>query len=62
MLRKKCAIALSIVLMFSSLSYSPAYAQTSESESIVNQEVFTTSTETCVAMLHKLRKVDLWHE
>ena len=45
MLRKKCAIALSIVLMFSSLSYSPAYAQTSESESIVNQEVFTTSTE-----------------
>ena len=45
MLRKKCAIALSIVLMFSSLSYSPAYAETSESESIVNQEVFTTSTE-----------------
>jgi len=45
MLRKKCAIALSIVLMFSSLSYSPAYAETSESENIVNQEVFTTSTE-----------------
>ena len=45
MLRKKCAIALSIVLMFSSISYSPAYAETSESESIVNQEVFTTSTE-----------------
>ena len=45
MLRKKCAIALSIVLMFSSISYSPAYAETSESESIVNQEVFTTSAE-----------------
>ncbi len=45
MLRKKCAIALSIVLMFSSLSYSPAYAETRGSESIVNQEVFTTSTE-----------------
>ena len=45
MLRKKCAIALSMVLMFSSLSYSPAYAETRGTESIVNQEVFTTSTE-----------------
>ena len=45
MLRKKCAIALSMVLMFSSLSYSPAYAETRGSESIVNQEVFTTSAE-----------------
>ena len=45
MLRKKCAIALSMVLMFSSLSYSPAYAETRGSESILNQEVFTTSTE-----------------
>mgnify|MGYP001004722297 CR=1 FL=1 len=45
MLRKKCAIALSMVLVFSSLSYSPAYAETMGSESILNQEVFTTSTE-----------------
>lgn len=45
MLRKKCAIALSMLLIFSSLSYSPAYAEIREPGNIVNQEVLETSVE-----------------
>ena len=45
MLRKKCAIALSMLLIFSSLSYSPAYAEIRESGNIANQEVLETSVE-----------------
>ncbi len=45
MLRKKCAIALSMLLIFSSLSYSPAYAEIRESGNITNQEVLETSVE-----------------
>ena len=45
MLRKKCAVALSMLLIFSSLSYSPAYAEIRESGNIANQEVLETSVE-----------------
>jgi len=45
MLRKKCAIALSMLLIFSSLSYSPAYAEIREPGNIANQEVLETSVE-----------------